>query len=99
MSILDRIRANQRNAQLSTGPKTEEGKAKVSQNRRTHGLNKLRSVMAYLLSDVLFEASAGFMQQFRRHAEVNLGVPDADVTQVNGELRQQLLNIGSLPVP
>ena len=38
MTTFDQIRANQQNAQKSTGPRTEEGKAKVSQNRRTHGL-------------------------------------------------------------
>ena len=38
MTSIDQIRANQRNAQLSTGPRTEEGKAKSAQNRRTHGL-------------------------------------------------------------
>ncbi len=32
------VRANQQNAQLSTGPRTEEGKRKVSLNRITHGL-------------------------------------------------------------
>jgi hypothetical protein len=32
------VRANQHNAQLSTGPKTEEGKRKVSLNGITHGL-------------------------------------------------------------
>src|SRR5690349_16950133 len=32
------IRANQQNAQASTGPKTEAGKRKVSLNRITHGL-------------------------------------------------------------
>ena len=38
MSTINQIRANQANAQNSTGPSTPEGKAKVSQNRRTHGL-------------------------------------------------------------
>ncbi len=33
------ILANQANAQHSTGPRTEEGKAKSSQNHRTHGLS------------------------------------------------------------
>jgi hypothetical protein len=33
-----KLAANRENAQLSTGPKTEEGKRKVSQNRTTHGL-------------------------------------------------------------
>jgi len=32
-----RLAANRRNAQLSTGPRTPEGKRKVSQNARTHG--------------------------------------------------------------
>jgi hypothetical protein len=33
------ILANQANAQHSTGPRTEEGKAKSAQNHRTHGLS------------------------------------------------------------
>ena len=33
-----RNRANRRNAQKSTGPKTEKGKAASSQNRLAHGL-------------------------------------------------------------
>jgi hypothetical protein len=32
------LHANRANAQLSTGPRTTEGRAIVSQNRRTHGL-------------------------------------------------------------
>jgi hypothetical protein len=32
------LHANRANAQLSTGPRTPEGRATVSQNRRTHGL-------------------------------------------------------------
>ena len=38
MATAKQIAANRRNAQKSTGPRTEEGKAKVSQNRTTHGL-------------------------------------------------------------
>lgn len=33
------VLANQANAQHSTGPRTEEGKAKSAQNHRTHGLS------------------------------------------------------------
>jgi hypothetical protein len=33
-----KLAANRANAQFSTGPKTEDGKKKVSQNRVTHGL-------------------------------------------------------------
>jgi hypothetical protein len=33
------VAANQANAQHSTGPRTEEGKARSSQNRRSHGFN------------------------------------------------------------
>ena len=33
-----RIEANRRNAQLSTGPRTPEGKARAAQNRLTHAL-------------------------------------------------------------
>jgi hypothetical protein len=38
MATEKQIAANRRNAQKSTGPRTEAGKAKVSQNRTTHGL-------------------------------------------------------------
>ena len=38
MSTEKQIKANQQNAQKSTGPKTDEGKAAVSQNAVKHGL-------------------------------------------------------------
>jgi hypothetical protein len=38
MSSQLKIKTNRRNAQLSTGPKTPEGKAKVATNSCTHGL-------------------------------------------------------------
>src|ERR1700693_2862295 len=37
--------ANAANAQLSTGPRTEEGKRQSSQNARTHGLTAHHSVI------------------------------------------------------
>jgi hypothetical protein len=39
MPTESQIAANQANAQLSTGPKTEEGKAASSHNRASHGLS------------------------------------------------------------
>ena len=39
MSSDRKIEANRENAQSSTGPQTEEGKAKSSQNARRHGLS------------------------------------------------------------
>ena len=38
MSSQEQLRANQQNAQKSTGPRTEEGKAKARYNARRHGL-------------------------------------------------------------
>ena len=38
MSTQAQLAANQANAQLSTGPNTEEGKAASSRNNLTHGL-------------------------------------------------------------
>src|ERR1700739_3968703 len=38
MTSFRRIEANRRNARLSTGPVTEEGKRKSRQNARRHGL-------------------------------------------------------------
>ncbi len=45
MTTPQQIQANQQNAQKSTGPVTEEGKAKVAQNAVTHGL----SAQGYLI--------------------------------------------------
>jgi hypothetical protein len=46
MSTETQISANRLNAQKSTGPKTPEGKEKVSQNAVTHGLTAFRPVLA-----------------------------------------------------
>jgi hypothetical protein len=45
MATAAQIAANQANAQLSTGPKTAEGKARVSQNALRHGLTSTRLVI------------------------------------------------------
>ena len=45
MSTKAQIKANQQNAQKSTGPKTDEGKAAVSQNAVRHGLFAAEAVI------------------------------------------------------
>jgi len=42
-----KLAANRRNAQLSTGPRTEQGKAAVSLNALTHGLRSRRVVLPH----------------------------------------------------
>jgi hypothetical protein len=46
MSSEARITANAANAHLSTGPRTDQGKARSSQNARTHGLTAAQLVIA-----------------------------------------------------
>ena len=46
MSSEARHTANSANARLSTGPRTEEGKARSSQNARTHGLTASQLLIA-----------------------------------------------------
>jgi hypothetical protein len=62
MSSQLKIEANRRNAQLSTGPKTPEGKAKVATNSCTHGLCSRNAILPeedpadfYALLDGLIE--------------------------------------------
>ena len=45
MATAAQVTANQANAQLSTGPQTPEGKARVSQNALQHGLTSARVVV------------------------------------------------------
>ncbi len=46
MATEAQIRANQRNAQKSTGPRTSEGKAAVSQNAVQHGLSARQTIIS-----------------------------------------------------
>jgi hypothetical protein len=46
MASAAQIAANQSNAQASTGPRTDEGKARSSQNATTHGLTSRQFVIA-----------------------------------------------------
>ena len=46
MATEAQIRANQRNAQKSTGPRTSKGKAAVSQNAVQHGLSARQTIIS-----------------------------------------------------
>ncbi|HKI99698.1 MAG TPA: hypothetical protein VKB51_14585, partial [bacterium] len=46
MATDKQIEANRRNAKKSTGPRTEEGKAKAARNATKHGLTSRRMVLA-----------------------------------------------------
>ena len=57
------IEANRRNAQKSTGPRTDRGKAIVARNALRHGLTAQR----VLLPDETQEELTRFVEQFWRH--------------------------------
>jgi hypothetical protein len=61
MSSESQVLANRRNAQRSTGPKTEEGKEVVSQNAVKHGLSARRDVIR-----------GEDIEEFERHREAML---------------------------
>ena len=69
MSSDRKIEANRQNAQASTGPNTEEGKAKSSQNARKHGLS---SSSLFLPPDRLNEFKALFSDYFSELRPVGL---------------------------
>ncbi len=73
------LRANRRNAQKSTGPKTSKGKAVAKMNAVTHGLSSVE----VLIPD---ENSADF-ESFRRDAHRNL----ATVGRVETELADRIV--------
>ena len=47
----------------------------------------------------MLEALGGLVQQFRRHVEIDLGMPDMNVTQRHRQMLQEALYIGILPIP
>ena len=57
-----RSAANRRNAKLSTGPRTPEGKRKVSQNARTHGYRAVRQIITANQQQEIEKIIANFSQ-------------------------------------
>jgi hypothetical protein len=70
MSISEaRLNANRRNAQLSTGPKTPEGKAASSANALTHGLTATKLIPEREAAEVQRRRQA-FYEELRPRGEV-----------------------------
>jgi hypothetical protein len=61
------INANRENSTHSTGPQTEAGKAAVSQNRTTHGLNYNAATFQVLPSENQFDYNALLQQLQEEH--------------------------------
>jgi len=55
--------------------------------------------MASLLPGIALEALAGLTKKLGRHAQVHLRVPQVDVTEVNRQMRQEPLYVGTLLIP
>ncbi len=60
-----RVRANQRNAQLSTGPKTPRGKARSRENGLKHGLSGAGIVMPPEMREEVDRLIARYTEQFQ----------------------------------
>jgi len=74
MATAKQIAANRRNAQESCGPKSAETKAKVSENRRTHGLCGKFTVLAWENQQRFDELLAAFIE-----AEQPAGAPELEL--------------------
>jgi hypothetical protein len=65
MSNSARTRANRKNAQHSTGPRTDSGKAAVSQNARRHGLSGAFSLLPHEDRDEFQKLIADYRLEFK----------------------------------
>ncbi|MGC9973657.1 MAG: hypothetical protein ABSE56_24065 [Bryobacteraceae bacterium] len=65
MSSQLKIETNRRNAQLSTGPKTPEGKAKVATNSCTHGLCSRNAILPEEDPAEFHALLAGLIEEFQ----------------------------------
>jgi hypothetical protein len=64
MTTLRQIEANQRNAQRSTGPRTEEGKEQSRRNALTHGMTGAGIVLAEDVEEAIHERFEQWAQEF-----------------------------------
>jgi hypothetical protein len=69
LSIAER---NRQNAQASTGPKTEEGKAASSQNARTHGLNSAKLFIPEDAADEFLSLNKALFAEIRPVGELQM---------------------------
>ncbi len=72
MASVAQIAANRRNAQYSTGPRTEEGKAAVRLNSLTHGLRAQEVLLPDEDPTVFEELRDSFHQQFKPEGPAEL---------------------------
>jgi hypothetical protein len=73
MATKAQIRANRRNAQKSTGPRTPQGKAVVSQNAIKHGLFARQDVISSeSQADFFIRVSKRFMKFQKIQTQQNL---------------------------
>ena len=70
MSSDRKIEANRENAQHSTGPQTEEGKAKSSQNARRHGLSSATIFVPPARQDEFQSLFAAYYEEVRPFGEI-----------------------------
>lgn len=70
MSSQTRQTANAANAQLSTGPRTADGKARSAQNARKHGLTSTQLLIAAEDRDEFDEFLAELQAEIRPHGEL-----------------------------
>jgi hypothetical protein len=87
-----RVRANRSNSLLSTGPKTETGRAKSAQNARRHGLRvpvlcepALAEDVERIAQDIVRECGPKFMDLARRIAEA-----DVDILRIRSVRNQRM---------
>ncbi|MBK5294103.1 MAG: hypothetical protein JJE04_20800 [Acidobacteriia bacterium] len=72
MSSLPQIEANRANAQLSTGPCTQEGKAASAQNARTHGLTSKDLVILPHEQDDFLDFQISLTGQIKPNGQLEL---------------------------